>query len=59
MLALKEKIFLSIRINIEKMIFNIINLCQTKDELITKYNNSKTVMQRLNIASKVPEFVKM
>jgi ABC-type multidrug transport system ATPase subunit len=59
MLAFKEKIFLSIRINIEKMIFNIINLCQTKDELITKYNNSKTVMQRLNIASKVPEFVKM
>jgi ABC-type cobalamin/Fe3+-siderophores transport system ATPase subunit len=55
-LAFKEKMFLSIRINIEKMIFDVIDMCDNKDMLMEKYNKVRTVYDRLKSVQSDAEF---
>jgi hypothetical protein len=48
--------FLSIRINIEKMIFDVIDMCDNKDMLMEKYNKVRTVCDRLKSVQSDADF---
>jgi ABC-type multidrug transport system ATPase subunit len=59
LLIAKEKILLSIRINIEKFVADVIDKCANKIILLKGYRDKKTVNNRIQNACKDDEFVRI